>query len=142
MELDRALGVARDQNKGVLVTLRRDGRPQLSNILFVVGSDDVIRISVTADRAKTKNLGRDPRCSLYVGREDFWAYLVIDADAELSPVAQDPQDATVDELADQYRAMQGEHPNWDEFRRAMVDDRRQVARLHPSHAYGMWPDES
>ncbi|HVE95162.1 MAG TPA: PPOX class F420-dependent oxidoreductase [Acidimicrobiales bacterium] len=140
MELAGALDIARGQKKGVLVTERRDGRPQLSNIMFVVGDDDVIRISVTADRAKTKNLERNARCSLYVGRDDFWAYLVLDADAELSPVAQDPNDATVAELVEQYRGMQGEHPNWDEFRQAMIDDRRQVARLRPTHAYGTWPD--
>jgi PPOX class probable F420-dependent enzyme len=140
MELDAALEIAKKHPKGVLVTLRRDGRPQLSNIIFVVGDDGIIRISVTADRAKTKNLQRDPRCSLYVGREDFWAYLVLDCDADLSPVAQDPNDATVEELVEQYRGMQGEHPNWNEFRQAMVNDKRQVARLRPTHAYGMWPD--
>ena len=58
----------------MLTTLRRDGRPQLSNIVYAVGGDDVIRVSVTADRAKTKNLARDPRASLYVLGDDFWAY--------------------------------------------------------------------
>src|SRR5690348_14983629 len=119
MDLDTALGFARSRHQGVLVTLRRDGRPQLSNIAYRVGVDDVIRISITADRAKTKNLARDGRASLYVGRDDFWAYVVIDGAAELSPVATRPDDATVDELVDLYRSLQGEHPDWNEYRTAM-----------------------
>ena len=140
MDLDRALDVLRDNRKGVLVTQRRDGRPQLSNIVFALGDDGVVRISITDDRAKTKNLRRTPTASLYVTREDFWAYLVVDADAELSPVAAAPDDATVEELIALYRSLSGEHPDWDDYRRSMVADKRLVARLRPTHAYGMWPE--
>src|SRR5690242_11874684 len=108
MEIDKALDVARGRRNGVLVTQRANGRPQLSNIAFAVGDDGIVRISITADRAKAKNLARTPRASLYVGREDFYAYLVIDADAELSAVAQAPDDATADELVAYYRAVAGE----------------------------------
>ena len=120
------------------MTLKSDGRPQLSNISYALGSDGVIRVSVTDGRAKTHNLRRDPRVSLYVGRDDFWAYVVIEGDGELSAQAADPQDATVDELVELYRSVQGEHPDWDEYRRVMVADRRLVLRLRPVHAYGMW----
>jgi PPOX class probable F420-dependent enzyme len=141
MELDQAMQIVKDNPQGVLVTHRRDGRAQLSNIIHVLGDDGVIRISITDDRAKTKNLRRDPRCELYVGRStDFWAYLVIDAQCELSPVAASPDDATVEELVEQYRGMRGEHPDWDEFRQTMVNDKRLVARLTPQRAYGMWAD--
>lgn len=136
MDLKTALGHARGQHQGVLVTLRRDGRPQLSNIAYDLGDDDVARISVTDDRAKTKNLRRDPRGSLYVC-DNFWSYLVLDGEVELSPVAAAPDDATVEELVTLYRAVQGEHPDWDDFRAAMVTDRRLVVRLRPSHAYGL-----
>ncbi len=139
MDLDTALAFARPRHQGVLVTLRRDGRPQLSNIAYRVGTDDVVRISVTADRAKTRNLERDARASLYVSRDDFWAYLVIDGTAELTPVAERPDDPTVNELVDLYRSLQGEHPDWDEYRAAMVNDRRLVVRLRPERAYGMLP---
>ena len=139
MDLDTALAFVRDRHQGVLVTTRRDGRPQLSNIAYRLGDDDVIRISVTADRAKTKNLERDARASLYVGRDDFWAYAVIDGSAELTQVAAQPNDATVDELIELYRSLQGEHPDWDEYRAAMVADRRLVVRIRPDHAYGMLP---
>ena len=136
MELTEALTFARQRHGGVLVTLKRDGRPQLSNISYAVGDDDVIRISVTDSRAKTANARRDPRVSLYVTQEDFWAYVVIEGDADVSPVAQAPGDETVEELIALYRSVQGEHPDWDDYRQAMVADRRCVLRLRPSSAYG------
>jgi PPOX class probable F420-dependent enzyme len=122
--------------RGVLVTLKRDGRPQLSNVIYAV-ADDVVRVSVTDDRAKTKNLRRDPRASLHVTSDDFWSYAVVEGDAELSPVAADPHDATVEELVELYRSMQGEHPDWDEYRAAMVRDRRLVVRLPVARVYGL-----
>lgn len=137
MELDQALEYVRPKHRGVLVTLKGDGRPQLSNIAYGLGEDGVIRISVTADRAKTNNAGRDPRVSLHVTADDFWSYVVIEGVAELAPGASSPTDATVDELVELYRALQGEHPDWDEYRAAMVADRRLVLRLRPTHAYGM-----
>ena len=138
MELARALELASGRRLGVLTTIKSDGRPQLSNITYAVGGDGVVRISVTDGRAKTANLRRDPRASLHVGREDGWAYLVIEAQAELGAVAAAPDDETVDELVALYRDLQGEHPDWDDYRRAMVADRRLVLRLRPERAYGMW----
>jgi PPOX class probable F420-dependent enzyme len=137
MELTDALAFAAERRNGVLVALKRDGRPQLSNIVYAVGDDGVVRISITADRAKYANLVRDPRISLHISRDDFWGYVVLEGDAELSAVAEDPADATVDELVDLYRALAGEHSNWEEYRAAMVADRRLVVRLRPSRAYGM-----
>ena len=133
---DPLLTLVEAKNAGVLVTIKRDGRPQLSNISYAL-RDGVVRISVTDDRAKTKNLRRDPRASLYVVRDDFWSYAVVEGDAELSPVAADPDDDTVEELIDLFRAVQGEHPDWDDYRRAMVDDRRLVVRLPIGRVYGM-----
>ncbi|MBD0738335.1 PPOX class F420-dependent oxidoreductase [Streptomyces sp. CBMA29] len=127
----------RERRTGVLVTLKRDGRPQLSNVSF--GYDETartIRISVTDDRAKTRNLRRDPRASFYVSTPDLGAYLVAEGDAELTPVAADPHDTTVEELIDLYRTIQGEHPDWDEYRAAMVADRRLIITLHADRAYG------
>jgi len=137
MDLPIALAYLSERSRGVLTTQKRDGRPQLSNVMYGVGDDGLIRVSITADRAKAKNLARDPRASLHVTSEDFWSYVVVEADAELSPVAAAPDDATVEELIDLYRSGAGEHPDWDEFRRAMVDDHRLVVRLRPVHAYGM-----
>ncbi len=74
---------------------------------------------------------------MYVSQEDFWAYVVVEGDAELSPVASAPDDATVEELVEYYRSLAGEHPDWDDYRRVMVSDRRLIVRLRPTRAYGM-----
>ena len=137
MDLAQAIEFARTRRNGVLTTIRRDGRPQLSNIAYAIDTDATIRVSITADRAKTKNLLRDPRASLYVCRDDFWAYAVLDGAASLTPVAADPTDATVDALVELYRMLAGEHDNWAEYRAAMVADRRLVLTVTPNHAYGM-----
>jgi PPOX class probable F420-dependent enzyme len=137
MQISEALDFIRDKRNGILIALKSDGRPQSSNIAYAVGDDGVIRISVTDGRAKTANLRRDARASLHVNRDDFWAYAVIEADVTMTPVAQSPNDATVDALVDYYRTVVGEHDNWDEYRQVMVDDGRLLLELHPTHAYGM-----
>lgn len=139
MDLSTALDYARPLKRGVLATLKVDGRPQLSNIMFGIGTDGTARISVTAARAKTANMRRDPRVSLHVTAADFWSYVVLEGQAELTPVAADENDATVDELVELYRELQGEHPDWAEYRAAMVADQRLVVRLNPTHAYGALP---
>jgi PPOX class probable F420-dependent enzyme len=136
MEISEALDFADGRKNGVLVTQRRDGRPQLSNVTFGV-TDGVIKISITATRAKYFNLRRNPKASLYVTRDDFWAYIVIDGDAELSAVPTSSDDPAVEELVTYYRALAGEHPDWDDYRKAMVADKRVVVTLQPTHAYGM-----
>ena len=142
MELDEALAFARDHRNGVLITLKRDGRPQLSNITYHVGPEGVVKISVTAGRAKYANLLRDHRASVHIARDDFWAYVVLEGDAELAQVAADPNDPTVDALVELYRAVAGEHSDWDDYRAAMVRDRRTVVSLRPTHAYGMLASSS
>lgn len=139
MELEKALGAARDRNQSVLTTIKGDGKPQLSNVLHAVGDDGVIRISTTADRAKYANLRRTPWAALHVLGESFWSYAVIEGDVELSAVAADPADAAVEELVELFRALQGEHEDWDDYRATMVKDHRVVVRVRPTHAYGMLP---
>src|SRR5262249_10210200 len=117
--------------------IKRDGRPQLSNIVYVVDADGAVRISVTATRAKAKNLQRDARASLYVPGDDFWKWIVLDGDTTLTPVAAAPDDATVDDLVSLYRALRGDPPDWDEYRATMVADQRLVIHFRATHAYGM-----
>jgi PPOX class probable F420-dependent enzyme len=140
MQIHDALAYARGIRRGTLATIKADGRPQLSNVMFDVGDDGIIRVSVTDSRAKTANMRRDPRVSLHVTAPDFWSYAVIEADSEVTAVARDPGDATVDELVGLYRSLQGEHPDWDEYRAAMVADGRLVARLTPTRCYGSLPE--
>lgn len=137
VDLETARSFVGAHRRGVLVTTRRDGRPQLSNIMYVPGADGSVRISITGDRAKYHNLVRDPVASLHVTSDDFWSYVVVDARAEVSPVAADISDPTVDALVELYRELSGEHPDWDDYRRAMVRDRRAVVTLRPEHAYGL-----
>jgi PPOX class probable F420-dependent enzyme len=134
----RLAGLLRDRNEGILVTLRRDALPQLSNVNYAFDAgDQLIRVSTTADRAKVANLRRDPRASFHVSSRDFWTYAVAEGVADLSPVAGHPDDATVEELVDLYRAVQGEHPDWADYRAAMVRDHRLVVRLRVERAYGL-----
>jgi PPOX class probable F420-dependent enzyme len=137
MELNEALDFVRARNHGVLTTIRANGRPQLSNILYVPGDDGLLRISITDSRAKTVNMRRDPRVSLYVPGDNFYQYVVIEGTAELSPVATEPHDDTVEQLVAYYRAGNGEHPDWDEYRATMVADGRLICAVHPERAYGM-----
>ena len=137
MELTDGLDFVRARRNGVLTTIRANGRPQLSNILYVPGDGDTFRISITDSRAKTANMRRDPRVSLYVPGDNFFQYVVIEANAELTPVAADPHDDTVELLVAYYKVGNGEHPDWDEYRATMVADRRLIVTLHPERAYGM-----
>jgi PPOX class probable F420-dependent enzyme len=126
--------------RGALVTLMRDGRPQLSNVdYFADGATGLIRLSTTDGRAKVHNLRRDPRASLYVTVPGGGAYAVAEGIAEISSVAADPADATVEELIDVYRGVQGEHPDWADYRAAMVADRRLVIRVRVNRLYGWRP---
>jgi PPOX class probable F420-dependent enzyme len=136
METEKALEAARATHQSVLVTLRKDGRPQLSNVLHYVGEDGVVRVSTTADRAKYANLRRQPWAALHVDGSSFWSYAVLEGDVALTAVAADPDDATVAELVDYYRAISGEHDDWDGYRSAMVRERRVVVHLTPTRAYG------
>lgn len=133
---DRLLSLLSDAHGGVLATIKRDGRPQLSNVAYTF-ADGVIRVSVTDGRAKTANLRRDPRASFYVTAPGFRGYVVAEGTAELTPVATAPDDPTVEELVDVYRAISGDHPDWQEYRTAMIDDRRLVLRIPVDRVYGM-----
>ena len=140
MELDDALTLARATRQSVLTTIRRNGRPQLSNVLHAVADDGRIRISSTASRAKVANLRREPWAAMHVDGPSFFSYAVIEGEASVTATAADPHDATVEELVDLYRSLAGEHEDWDDYRRAMVDEGRVVVTITPARAYGVRPD--
>ena len=137
MELSKALEVARATNHSVFTTIRSNGLPQLSNVTHHTDADGIIRISTTANRAKYINLTRRPWAALKVDGPSFWSYAVLEGDVELSKIAAVADDQTVEELITLYRSLAGEHPDWDEYRAAMVIDRRVVIRLNPNRAYGL-----
>ena len=137
---DSLLRLLASRDLGVLVTLKRDGRPQLSNVNHTYDpATRLLRVSITDGRAKAANLRRDPRASYHVMTPDGWAYAVAEGTAILSTVAADPGDEVVEELIEVYRAIRGEHPDWDEYRAAMVRDRRMVLRLPVDRVYGRPP---
>ncbi|TMD43254.1 MAG: PPOX class F420-dependent oxidoreductase [Chloroflexi bacterium] len=132
MDLERAKDFLHRRHHGVLATIRRDGRPQLSNILYFVDEQDGrIKISVTQTRAKTKNLRRDPRAALHVQGRDDYEYLVVDGTAELIE-----GDGLAEKLRHYYRKVRGEHPDWAEYDAAMLAEQRLLIALTVEHAYG------
>lgn len=123
---------------GVLATIKQDGRPQLSNVShFYDPETNKILVSITDRLAKTRNLRRDPRATFHVTTQNGWSYAVAEGTAELTPVAQDTHDKVVEELIDLYRKVAGEHPDWDEYRQAMVADRRLVLRIRVERIIGL-----
>jgi PPOX class probable F420-dependent enzyme len=126
-----------NRHQAVLVTIRADGSPQTSNIAYDL-YDGRARVSVTADRAKTANLRRDPRGVLHVLGDSFWQYASVQVTASLGPVTTEPGDAAGVELLEVYeRISGGKHPDLQEFFEAMVAERRLVLSLTPGHMVGM-----
>ena len=126
-----------DNHGGVLVTLKRDGRPQLSNVSYAYDTkSNLIRISVTDGRAKTANLRRDPRAALEVTSPDGWAWATAEGPVTLIGPGTDPDGPEVEALVDYYRKAGGEHPDWAEYRSVMVADRRVLLVLQVDHVYG------
>ena len=129
-------------NGGTLATIKKDGRPQLSDINYTADDPSrIIRISTRAPLAKVHNLRRDPRASLHVPATRGSGYAVAEAVASFSPVCADEHDATVEELIEVYRLVQGkDHPDWDDYRRAMVADQRLILRLEVQRVYGWFAE--
>ena len=134
--VEQAMAWASERKHAVLITLRKDGRAQSSDVSYAV-IDDAIVISLTATRAKTANMRRDERIVVHITDPGSWSYVSFDAVAELGPVTTDPGDAAANDLVDYYRRVAGQdHPDWDEYRQAMIDEQRQILRVRPSSAVG------
>ena len=137
MELDEALAWVAEKTHGILITIRRDGRAQSSDISFTL-KDGKFCISATASRTKTRNLLRDDRAVLHVTSPKTWSYISFDGTVEVTSPAQTKNDEVNQELAEIYQRILGEeHPNWEEFQQAMINDGRLVLRFVPQSAVGM-----
>jgi PPOX class probable F420-dependent enzyme len=122
---------------GILATIKRDGRPQLSPVQpYYDRSAGIIYVSMTEGRAKTVNLRRDARVSLEVTRPDGWAWATAEGNATLTGPGTDPAGPEVAALVDYYRTAAGEHPDWDEYRAVMVADRRVLMTMTVDRVYG------
>ncbi len=136
MELSQALSWAAERTNAVLITIRQDGRPQSSDIAYTI-DDGVFVISMTADRAKTRNMMRDPRVVIHVTEPSSWSYLSFDSTAELSAPTTAPDDDVADALVAYYEQVAGKpHPDWDEYRAAMITEQRLLARVTPTSVVG------
>jgi len=123
-------------NLGTVATIKKDGRPQLSDVSYHAAGR-LVRFSTRTTLAKVHNLRRDARVSMKVTAPDGYGYAVAEGQAELSPVAWALDDAVVEELIEIYRTIRGEeHPDWDDYRRAMVADGRLIVRFRVEHLYG------
>ena len=130
MEISEALEVVRTQSHAVLATARRDGRPAMTPV--TVGVDDAGRVVVSSRETayKAKNLRRDPRAWLCVLPDEFYGrWCQIEGTAEIVSLAE-----AMDGLVAYYRSVAGEHPDWDDYRAAMVRDQRVLVRITPSAA--------
>ncbi len=123
-------------HRGVLTCFRKNGMPQVS-IVTCGAYGDGVAFSTTADRAKLINLHRDPRCSLMISKEDWWAYMVLEGKATILSADNTPVDELRDSLREVYKAATNtEHHNWPEYDQAMVDDQRAAVIVVPDHIYG------
>lgn len=139
MDLSTAVPWAAERSNAVLITIRRDGRPQSSDISYWVneGDDPSFEISLTVDRAKTVNMRRDPRVVLHITEPSSWSYLSFDGTVELTEPATEVGDATADALVRYYENVAGKaHPDWDEYRAAMVAEQRLLALFRPASVVG------
>ncbi len=124
-----------NNDKAVLSTFRRSGAAQLS--IVVVGNyGDGAAFTTTEDRAKLLNLRRDSRCSLLVSQDSWWGFVVLEGSARIMSADNTESEELRQAFRDVYRSISGEHPDWDEYDRAMVEDRRAVIVVVPERIYG------
>ncbi|MGD6744359.1 PPOX class F420-dependent oxidoreductase [Streptomyces sp. BH106] len=127
VSLDELLDFVRPRHRALLITARADGSPQASPLTCGVDGDGRIVVSTYPERAKTRNAKRDPRVSLVV-LSDEWngPWVQIDGSAEVI----DAPDS-VEALVEYFRCISGEHPDWDEYREAMVKQGKSIIRVTP-----------
>lgn len=131
MANDALDGLLAQHRTAVCTTYRADGRPQMS-LVSVGKMEGGLAFTTTVDRAKAKNLMRDPRCALLLPRRDWGGYAVLDGDAEVRGPHNTAPEALRLVLREVYRAAAGkEHPDWADYDRAMVNQRRVAVVLRP-----------
>lgn len=135
MDTNEALDFAADHSKGVLLTIHADGMPHASNVLYAT-FDGAVHVSVTNDRVKTRNVRHDPRAAMHITSEDFGSWLVLEGEVRVSGITNDPDDERAALLRRVYETIAGPHPDWDDFNRAMIEERRLVLSILPARAYG------
>ena len=130
MDLSEARAFIKKNHRGVMMTYRQDGRPQLSPVAVGLDDQGLAIVSTRETAYKTRNLRRDPRVSLCVFVDKwFGRWIQIDGTAEVLSLP-----AALEPLVDYYKTTWGEHPDWDEYREAMVNEKRVLLRITLEHA--------
>jgi PPOX class probable F420-dependent enzyme len=130
MQPAQAREFLRANHRAVLATARADGRPQLSPVTAAVDDAGRVLISTRETAVKARNLRRDPHASLCVFTDGFFGpWVQVEGDAEVISLP-----AAMAELVGYYRLVAGEHPDWDEYRAAMVAERRCLLRIEITRA--------
>ena len=125
MDTGRAADFLRAHHRAVLATSRSDGRPQLSPVTCTVDDENRVLISTRETALKTRNLRRRPQASLCVFTDNFFGeWVQVEGDVEIIPLPD-----AMDLLVEYYRSISGEHPDWDDYRAAMVRDQRVIVRV-------------
>jgi PPOX class probable F420-dependent enzyme len=125
MDTGRAADFLRAHHRAVLATSRSDGMPQLSPVTCAVDDEGLVLISTRETAVKTKNLRRRPRASMCVFTDTFFGeWVQVEGNAEVISLPD-----AMDLLVDYYRRVSGEHPEWDDYRAAMIRDRRVIVRI-------------
>jgi PPOX class probable F420-dependent enzyme len=130
LDVPTALTFLRDHSHAILATTRADGRPQMSPIVASVDADGQIAISSRETAVKVKNLRRDPFASLCVVNDGFYGeWVQLEGPATILSLPD-----AMEHLVEYYRSLSGEHPDWDDYREAMVRDQRVIIRVRPERA--------
>ncbi|AXK35169.1 PPOX class F420-dependent oxidoreductase [Streptomyces armeniacus] len=127
VDRDALLDFVRPRHRAILLTRRGDGAPQASPLTCGVDGEGRIVMSTYPERAKTRNARRDPAVSVLVLSDDWnGPWVQVDGDAEVV----DAPDS-VEPLVEYFRVISGEHPDWDEYRAAMVRQGKSLIRVTP-----------
>ncbi len=130
MDVDEARGFLREHHRAVLATNRSDGRPQMSPVMAGVDDEGYVVISSREPAFKVRNLRRDPSASLVAFTDEFYGgWVQVDGDAHIVSLPE-----AMDHLVRYYRGISGEHPDWDDYRRAMQEQRRVLLRIDVERA--------
>jgi PPOX class probable F420-dependent enzyme len=125
MDIDKARDFLRNNHRAVLQTWRADGQPQMSPVVVGVDAEGYAIVSTRETAAKAKQLRRNPDVSLCVLVDDFYGeWIQIEGTAEVIPIPE-----ALEPLVEYFRAVSGEHPDWDEYREAMRTQRNVLVRI-------------
>jgi PPOX class probable F420-dependent enzyme len=127
VSIGELLEFIRPRHHAIVLTTRKDGRPQASPVTCGVDDEGRIVVATYPERAKIVNARRDPRVSVLFLSDDFGGeWVQVDGTAEVLDIPD-----AIEPLVDYFRAISGEHPDWDEYRAAMVTQGKSLLRVTP-----------